>query len=96
MADSNKTEQPTGKRVERARTEGQFATSRDLLAAANFLVFLGVLGAWFPNWLAGMKQMLRQALEGAFRSDLTVTSFPPYCRSFAESSFPFPFRCWRC
>ncbi len=87
MADSNKTEQPTGKRVERARTEGQFATSRDLLAAANFLVFLGVLGAWFPNWLAGMKQMLRQALEGAFRSDLTVTSFPRIAEVLLNRAF---------
>lgn len=76
MADANKTEQPTGKRVQRARTEGQFATSRELITAANFLVFLGVLGAWFPNWFAGMKQMLRQALEDAFRGDLTVTTFP--------------------
>ncbi len=76
MADSNKTEQPTGKRLLKARGEGQFASSREIIAAANFLVFLGILGAWFPSWMDGMKQMLRQALEGAFRGDLTVTTFP--------------------
>ncbi|HEV8490642.1 MAG TPA: EscU/YscU/HrcU family type III secretion system export apparatus switch protein, partial [Candidatus Angelobacter sp.] len=76
MADSNKTEQPTGKRLLKARGEGQYATSREIIAAANFIVFLGILGAWFPTWMDGMKQMLRQALEGAFRVDLTVTTFP--------------------
>ena len=87
MADSSKTEQPTGKRLERARTEGQFATSRDLIAAANFIVFLGVLGAWFPNWFAGMKQMLRQALEGAFQGDLTTTTFPHIAETLLNRAF---------
>jgi len=87
MADSNKTEQPTGKRVEKARTEGQYATSRDLVAAANFLVFIGVVGAWFPNWLAGMKQMLRQSLEGAFHGDLTVTTLPHIASDLLNRAF---------
>ena len=76
MADSSKTEQPTGKRLERARREGQFASSRELVAAGQFLVFLAILGAWFPDWLDGMKEMLGQALTGAFRGDLTVTTLP--------------------
>src|SRR5665213_3050024 len=54
MADSSKTEQPTGKRLLKARGEGQFASSREIIAAANFLVFLGILGAWFPSWMDGM------------------------------------------
>jgi flagellar biosynthetic protein FlhB len=87
MADSNKSEQPTGKRLLKARSEGQFATSRDLVSAANFLVFLGILGAWFPTWLSGMKQMLRQALEGAFRGDLTVTSFPHIAATLLHRAF---------
>jgi len=87
MADSNKTEQPTGKRLLRARNEGQFATSRELIAAANFLVFLGILGAWFPSWLAGMKQMLRQALEGAFLGDLTATTFPRIAETLLNRAF---------
>jgi flagellar biosynthetic protein FlhB len=87
MADSNKTEQPTGKRLLKARSEGQFASSRELIAAANFLVFLGILGAWFPSWMDGMKQMLRQALEGAFRGDLTVTSFPSIAATLLNRAF---------
>jgi flagellar biosynthetic protein FlhB len=87
MADANKTEQPTSKRLLKARTEGQFATSREVVAAANFLVFIGVLGAWLPDWLAGMKQMLRQALEGAFQGDLTITSFPHIAETLLNRAF---------
>jgi|KBSMisStaDraftv2_1062788.scaffolds.fasta_scaffold48246_2 flagellar biosynthetic protein FlhB len=87
MADSSKTEQPTGKRLLKARTEGQFASSRELIAAANFLVFLGILGAWFPSWMDGMKQMLRQALAEAFRGDLTVTSFPSIAATLLNRAF---------
>src|ERR1700722_14897032 len=87
MADSNKSEQPTSKRVLKARSEGQFASSREIIAAANFLVFLGVLGAWFPSWMDGMKQMLRQALQGAFRGDLTVTTFPSLAAALLNRAF---------
>jgi flagellar biosynthetic protein FlhB len=87
MADSNKTEQPTGKRVLKARSEGQYATSRELIAAANFLVFIGVLGAYFPSWFAGMKQMMQQALEGAFRGELTVTTFPRIAETLLSRAF---------
>jgi flagellar biosynthetic protein FlhB len=87
MADSNKTEQPTGKRLLKARGEGQFASSREIIAAANFMVFLGILGAWFPSWMDGMKQMLRQALEGAFRGELTVTTFPRIAGTLLDRAF---------
>jgi len=87
MADFNKTEQPTGKRIQRARTEGQFATSRDLIAAGNFLVFIGVLNAWLPDWLAGMKQMLRHALQDAFQGDLTITTFPHIAETLLDRAF---------
>ena len=53
MADSSKTEKPTGRRLEKARKEGQFASSRELVAAGQFLVFLAILQAWFPDgWTA--------------------------------------------
>ncbi len=76
MADSSKTEKPTGRRLEKARREGQFASSRELVAAGQFLVFLAIVQAWLPGWLAGMKEMLGRALAGAFRSDLDLTSLP--------------------
>ena len=62
MADFNKTEKPTARRLEKARREGQFVSSRELVAAGQFLVFIAVLGIWFPDWLAGMKEMLGRSL----------------------------------
>jgi flagellar biosynthetic protein FlhB len=76
MADSSKTEQPTGRRLERARREGQFSSSRDLVAAGQFLVFLALLQAWFPGWLSSMKQVLGQSLMGAFHANLDMTTLP--------------------
>jgi flagellar biosynthetic protein FlhB len=76
MADQNKTEKPTGRRLQKARTEGQFIASRELVAAGQFLVFLAIVAAWFPGWLAGMKAMMRQSLTGAFRGDLDITTLP--------------------
>jgi flagellar biosynthesis protein FlhB len=76
MADFSKSEKPTGRRLERARREGQFATSRELVAAAQFLAFLAIVQAWFPGWLAGMKEMLGRALTGAFHSDLDMSTLP--------------------
>jgi flagellar biosynthetic protein FlhB len=76
MADSSKTEKPTGRRLEKARKEGQFASSRELVAAGQFLVFLAILQAWFPGWLSNMKQVLGQSLTGAFHADLDLTTLP--------------------
>jgi flagellar biosynthetic protein FlhB len=87
MADSSRTEKPTGKRVNKARREGQFVTSREVITAANFLVFVVVLSTWFPTWLTDMKAMLRLALQGAFHSELTVTTLPAITLSLLNRSF---------
>src|SRR5579863_8619899 len=90
MADSNKTEQPTGRRIERARTEGHVATSREMITAAQFVVVVALFVSWFPGWLSGMKAMLRQGIELAFHADLDVTKAPGIARVLLERAFvPF-------
>src|SRR5262245_55162569 len=75
MADSHsKTEKATPRRLEKARREGQFASSRELVAATQFVVFVTIMSAAFPGWLTGMKQTWRAALEGAFRPELDVSA----------------------
>src|SRR5580658_3274083 len=76
MADFSKSEKPTSRRLDKARKEGQFASSRELVAAGQFLVFLAILQAWFPGWLSNMKEVLGQSLLGAFHDDLNLTSLP--------------------
>lgn len=73
MADSSKTEKPSARRLLRARQEGQFATSRDMFSATQILVFVSLLGAWFPAWFTGMKAMVRESLTNAFHGELVVT-----------------------
>jgi flagellar biosynthesis protein FlhB len=76
MADASKTEQPTGRRITKARSEGQYVSSRELIGAGQFLVFIAILGAWFPGWFRAMKEMVSQALAQAFHTDLNLTSVP--------------------
>src|SRR5580698_1090229 len=76
MADSSKSEKPTNRRLEKARKDGQFVSSRDLVAAGQFLVFLAIVQAWFPKWLANMKAVVGQSLTGAFHAEVTIGTLP--------------------
>ncbi len=87
MADANKTEKPSSRRLEKARKEGQFVASRELVTAGQFLVFIIILAGWFPGWMNGMKAMMRQALEAAFHGDLDVNGVPGIARALIDRAF---------
>jgi flagellar biosynthesis protein FlhB len=71
MADqSGKTEQPTQRKLEKARKEGQFASAKEFVSALQFLVFLALLSAGGAAWLAGFRQTMRWLLRLAFTRDL--------------------------
>jgi len=61
-----RTEQPTAKRLDKARKEGQFPTARQFVSAMQFLAFVVVLEAWGGQWLAELRRLMRQALVAAF------------------------------
>src|SRR5579884_2749649 len=67
---SNKTEQPTQRRLQKARREGQFASSRDFVGGLQFTVAVFVFASFGSTWLATMKSCTRAAVEEAFRPDL--------------------------
>lgn len=72
MADKgSKTEQPTQRRLEKARKEGQFASAREFVSALQFLVFLGLLSAGGARWFAAFRTTARSLLRLAFRPELT-------------------------
>jgi flagellar biosynthetic protein FlhB len=83
----SKTEKPTARRLHKARTEGQFPTSRELVAATQFAVFITIAFAWFPGWLSAMKQMLRASLAEAFHSDLSIATFPSIASILLQRAF---------
>jgi flagellar biosynthetic protein FlhB len=87
MADSNKTEKATARKLENARKEGQFIASRDMLTAAQIFTFVVLLGSWFPRWMSSMKAMFRESLVDAFHGELTVTRVPGIAHSMLDRVF---------
>ena len=71
MADkSSQTEQPTQRRLEKARKEGRFPAAKDFVSALQFMVFLGLLGAGGPAWFAQFRQTARGLFRLAFAPEL--------------------------
>ena len=75
MADrSQKTEQPTPKRLEKARREGNFPAAREMVGALQFLALTAMLAAWGSAWITGMRQTMRWLMVGAFTLDVTAAA----------------------
>jgi flagellar biosynthetic protein FlhB len=72
MADQSKTEQPTQRRLDKAREEGQFPAAREFVSALQFMVFLALLGAWGASWFAQFRQATRSLFLLAFTPDLKL------------------------
>jgi flagellar biosynthetic protein FlhB len=66
MAEQGKTEQPTQRRLEKAREEGQFPAAREFVSALQFMVFLALLGAGGGAWLAQFRATARWLFQMAF------------------------------
>ncbi len=71
MADPQKTEQPTKRRLEEARLEGQFPSARQFIAAMQFCTFVALLQYKGADWVNGVAVALRALMLRAFGSDLT-------------------------
>ena len=67
---SQRTEKPTPQRLKKARSEGRFASSKELVSAAQFAVsvalMVGLAGEWWPGALQGVRTLL----AGAFSIEL--------------------------
>ena len=66
--ESQKTEQPTPRRLEQARKEGQIPSSRDLTQAVQLALAVGLLAGLAWPLLEGLKQCYRGLFREAFRS----------------------------
>jgi len=56
---SSRTEQPTPHRIDKARREGQYSSSREILGAVQFLAFVVLLSRWGGSWLAEARRSTR-------------------------------------
>jgi flagellar biosynthetic protein FlhB len=71
MADRQATEQPTERRREKARRDGKFPVSREMVAALQFFTFAALVSAGGGAWFAGMMRTVRFLLVRAFGAALT-------------------------
>jgi len=69
---SGKTEQPTQRRLEKARKEGQFPPAREFVSALQFLVFLGLLAAGGGAWFSQFRLTMRALFQLAFVPEITA------------------------
>lgn len=69
MSDSGqRTEKPTQRRLDKARKEGRFVASRELIGAITFAAAAVVLVRLAPVWLEHLTQFVRKFVAFAFRS----------------------------
>jgi flagellar biosynthetic protein FlhB len=72
MADkSQQTEKPTPRRLEKARTEGNFPVSKEFVNGVQFLVFLTLLSSYGTSWLANLTATSRMVITRGFHVELT-------------------------
>lgn len=70
-----KTEQATPRRLERARKEGQFPTSKQFVPAVQFLAFTAMAAKWGGAWLEQARLTARFLIERAFAPNLQTADF---------------------
>jgi flagellar biosynthetic protein FlhB len=71
MADrGQQTEKATPRHIEKARREGRFATSRELVGAVQFVAFVILLEVSGGGWLGRLRLSTRSLLAEAFRGDV--------------------------
>jgi flagellar biosynthetic protein FlhB len=71
MADKDqRTEQPTQRRLDKARKEGQFPVSREFVSAIQFTVFVALLVNYAPGWVDAARQVMAHIVEAAFRGNV--------------------------
>jgi len=67
-----KTEQPTQRKLDKARKEGQFPTSREFVSAAQFAAFTMMLLVWSMDWWMGTAEMMRHLMRESFRPEMNT------------------------
>jgi len=72
MADtSEKTEKATPQRLKKARKDGEFPVAREFVSAVQFLAFILLAAAYFPDWMQTLQAAVRMGLRQAFTESLT-------------------------
>ncbi|HEX4134870.1 MAG TPA: EscU/YscU/HrcU family type III secretion system export apparatus switch protein [Bryobacteraceae bacterium] len=72
MADfSQKTESASPRRLQKARSEGDYPAAREFVSAIQFFAFILLAGAYFPDWVQSLQAAFRLGLRQSFSASLT-------------------------
>src|SRR5688572_8274454 len=95
MAD-DRTEQPTQRRLEKSREKGQFAISRDFVAAVQWMMFVWLVLTAGEAWLGNSASSAQYLLQRAFAAGdlnpqrligIMAAAASPHFASFASAGF---------
>jgi flagellar biosynthesis protein FlhB len=99
MADHDqRTEQPTQRRVQKAREQGQFLSARDFVGAVQFTAATALIVFLGSGWLTSTQRMFSMMLRSAFNRELdaprslSLFSSKSACRSPPRELFSPGFR----
>ena len=70
MGDQQKTEQPTKKRLEKAREEGQFPSAKQFVGGAQFCAFVFLMQSNGWDWVNGIVLATRSLVKYAFTPEV--------------------------
>jgi flagellar biosynthetic protein FlhB len=71
MADNGqKTEQPTQRRIKKAREEGNFPTARTFVGALQFLAFVALIHSWGLDWIGAIRNSMAVLFQHALNPQL--------------------------
>ena len=72
MADSEKSEKATPRRLLKAREQGNFLSSRQFISGVQFLAFVTLLKMFGDRWFDSLRVIMSATLQRAFSSDLSL------------------------
>ncbi len=75
------TEKPTQRRIDRARREGNFPSSREFISSIQFLGFVALTVTFGSAWLMRTARITRYLLARAFTTELTAAELVHITRS---------------
>jgi flagellar biosynthesis protein FlhB len=87
MADSGQTEKPTKQRLDKARREGNFPSSREFVSGLQFLAFVTLLVNYAGSWLVTTARSMHTLLARAFTIEITPTELAAMTRNLIVPQF---------
>jgi flagellar biosynthetic protein FlhB len=87
VADAQHTEKPTQRRLDKARKEGNFPVSRELVGAVHFAGVVTLVGMFSGDVLSRLVRMMRALLSLAFAPSLTAQRFVALARTLIAPDF---------